>query len=195
LPALSYEVFARSDLFLNMVVVAWLIHSGKELERSRGWRLLLWGMAWGLMLSTRGIVILPLIFSGLYLIKGRDWKNKGGFALVLGLTTFLTFVPFYLWDPQLFWLNNPLDVQSGYIPSWALAFVILTCIGIGIRFCFGSRLFFHTGFSIFITVLGCYILKSIQMGWITALWENIFDITYFSMSIPFLILSLCESLA
>ena len=190
MPAFEYDVFCRSDLFANMVVVAWLIHSGLKPGSSRGPKLFFWAMAWGLMLSTRGIVVIPLILSAFHLLRDHDLKDWIGFGLILAATFFATFLPLYSWNPNLFWEHNPFNVQSGYIPTWALAIVLFTACFLGYRHRENPRLFFHSGILLFSTVLLCLVLKVMRSGWAEALWGSQFDISYFSLSIPFLLLAL-----
>lgn len=195
LPVFEYEVFTRSDLFANMVIAAWLMHLGLPPDRSSGRRLLLWGVAWGLMLSTRGIVIIPLIFTAFHILRDRDWKACLAFGAALSGTFIATFLPFYLWNSRLFWSHNPFDVQSGYIPGWGLALVILICCLLGYRNRKNPRLVLYSGGFIYATILGCLIIKSVNIGWAQAIWGSGFDISYFSLSVPFLLLSLGESLS
>ena len=194
LPVFEYEVFVRSDLFANAVVAAWLIHLGLPPGRSSGSKVYFWAVAWGLMLSTRGIVLIPLIFTALHLLRNRDLKTHFAFGLVLSAVFLATFLPFYLWNPQLFWSHNPYDVQSGYIPRPGLAMVILISCLLGFVSRRNPRLFLFPGVLIYATVLGCWVFKSMKFGWAQALWGSEFDISYFSLSIPFLLIALGESL-
>ncbi len=194
LPVFEYEVFVRSDLFANMVAVAWLIHWSSPLERSQGAKLFFWAAAWGLLLATRGIVLIPLILMTFHLLQNRGFKDWIGFGCVLSAVFFTTFLPFYLWNAILFWEHNPYNVQSGYIPTWALVMVLLIACFLGYRHRRNSRLYFHSGILLFSTVLLCLILKCLTFGWVDALWGSQFDNSYFSLCTPFLLLSMGESL-
>lgn len=199
-PVFEYELFVRSDLFANMLIVAWLFHLSRL--SSPGFRplrlgtekLLMWAAVWGLALSTRGVVLIPLLLVVFPLLRGRGLKVSLAFGAVLSGVFLATFLPFYLWNPGLFWQHNPFDVQSGYISGWALAIVVAACCFLGYRHREKPRLFLHAGVLLYATVLGCWILKSLQVGWGEALWGNGFDISYFSLSLPFLLISLGELL-
>jgi hypothetical protein len=194
LPSFLYEVACRSDLFSNMVAVAWALYLGSKPAWTKGGRLLLWGAAWGLLLSTRGVVLIPLILLTAHHFRARGFKATLGFGTVVTAVLLLTFVPFYLWNPRLFWEHNPFYVQSGYIPGWLLALVMLGCAIAGLMDKDGRRLFTMTGAAMFATLLFCLGLKAAEAGLGFAIANSVFDITYFSLSLPFLLISLGISL-
>jgi hypothetical protein len=193
LPAMAYEIFGRSDLFANMVAVAWLIQITFSGNRIRGWWLIGIAVFWGLLLATRGIVVVPLILVSCSILKTYGLKSAFMFSCVVVLSFFLTFLPLYLWDKQLFWAHNPFYVQSGYIPTWALMLVILTSLILGFTDKWGRKIYLHTGVLLFTTILGCCILKSMEIGWDGILWNAGFDITYFILGIPFILLAYGDS--
>lgn len=192
LPIFAYEVVVRSDLFFNMTAVAWLVYLGRNVERAQGGRLLILAAAWGLLLSTRGVVIVPLLLAVFPLLMGRSLKAALAFAAVLVATFAATLIPFYLWDPAFFLDRNPYIVQSGYIPGWALVLVLLVSGYLGFRHRTTPRIYFHSGFILFGIVLGCLLLKVLQTGYTHSLWESGFDISYFSLPLPFLLLHLAS---
>lgn len=189
LPVFVYEVIVRSELFSNMVMAAWLLHAGTLPSARRGTGpLLALALGWGLLLSTRGVVIVPFVLAVFPLLRERRRNDKVLFGTVLLAAFAATFVPFFVWDPVHFLDKNPLHVQASYIPSWALAAVILASMVTGYRHRARPRLFAHTGFLLFTTVLFCWLLSAGRNGMATVLWEHGFDLTYFALPIPFILL-------
>ncbi len=192
LPVFVYELAVRSDLFFNMTAVAWLLYLGLQPKLVRGGRLLILAAAWGVLASTRGVVVIPFLLAVFPLLKGRKIGEVLAFGAVLIGTFVFTVLPFYLWDKAAFLSQNPFTVQSGYIPGWALALVLLLAVYLGYRYRAAPRLFMHTGLILFGTLLGCLLLKALQTGWTHTVWGNGFDISYFAIPIPFLLLHLLE---
>ena len=141
------------------------------------------------MLSTRGIVFIPLLLAASGLLRDRGFKAFVLFFATAGIMFLATLLPFYLWDPDHFRVYNPYDQQSGYIPSWALALVLAITCFVAFRCRNNLRPFLHTGILLYGTVLLCLILKAIKFGWVEALWGSHFDISYFSLSMPFLLIA------
>ncbi len=194
LPTFLYEVESRSDLFTNMVVVAWALFLGSKKSLTNGRLLCFWAPTWGVLLATRGVAIIPLV-----LLSGHFLQSRGVFfALTFGTvltTVFLaTFAPFYIWSPMLFSKHNPFYVQYGNIPSWILVIVLLVSVVFGFKDAHGHKLFLNSGMALFATVLICLGIKAISVGMGNAIFHNMFDISYFSLCLPFLLISLGEYL-
>lgn len=190
-PVFAYEMIVRSDLFSNMVVIAWVLYLTGKVVRSGDcgiWRLAGLAAVWGLLLSTRGVVIIPLTLAGFSLVRGRGLGRGALFGAMAAVFFAATLIPFYLWDPVFFADKNPYFVQSGYIPGWALAIVLLTTAGIGWSGRSATQLFAATGLLLFATVFGCFLLAVVRTGFVHVLWENGFDISYFALPMPFLLL-------
>ncbi|HLU69886.1 MAG TPA: hypothetical protein VKZ88_03845 [Fibrobacteria bacterium] len=196
MPAIQYQVFVRSDLLGNAVAIAWLMHVSLKPGVADGKRLFVWAILWGLALSTRAIFVIPFIYVGWRLVDGRRVKTTVMFGLAAAATFAATFLPFYLWDAALFWERNPYHVQSGYVTREVLVLVLAATIATGFvrRRTAAAGAFVHTGMTLFLTILVCWILKAFQEGWSATLWEHQFDITYFSLCLPFLVIALGDAL-
>jgi hypothetical protein len=193
LPLFVYEVVVRSDLFSNMVLAAWLLHAGNRPGAFAGRRILLAALAWGLVLSTRAVAILPLALAAFPLLKGRAPREVVLSGFVLAATFVATLAPFFLWSPDRFRDVNPYFVQSGAMPAWAVAVVLAFALWLGFRFRASPRLFAHAGGVLFVAVLASWVIKSFKLGWSAALWGNGFDISYFALPMPFLLLHLATA--
>lgn len=197
MPAFQYQVFVRSDLWGNAVAIAWLMHLSLKPGTAQGRGVYAWAILWGLALATRAIFTIPFIYVAWRLVDGRGVKATLAFGLVAAATFAATFLPFYLWDAELFWARNPYHVQAGYVTREVLVVVLAATIVTGFlrRRSPPAVAFVHTGMTLFLTVLACWIVKAVQVGWGATLWSHEFDITYYSLCIPFLVIALGDALS
>ena len=190
-PAYLYEVTARSDLFSNMVL---LLLYGLAMERTvteetRISILFLLGAAGGFLMSTR-IVTWPIYFLILGLLY-RRLRIRLGWLLLGNILGFVAVtLPFLLWEPAFFFSKGPLRIQASYLPLWA-------GIPIGILTLFWSSrvrsiedLFSATALLLFLAVLLPFIQSAVRFGWSVDLLGDRFDISYFTLCLPFTLLSL-----
>jgi hypothetical protein len=190
LPLFVYEAVVRSELFSNMALAAWLLHAGNRPRAFAGRSILLAAAAWGLLLSTRAVTVLPLALAAFPLLRGRSFRVVVLSGIVLACTFLATLVPFYAWAPERFRDVNPYFVQSGAMPGWAIAVVLVGSLWLGFRFRAAPRLFAHAGAMLFVTVIVSWVIKSFRLGWATAIWNHGFDLSYFALPLPFLLLHL-----
>jgi hypothetical protein len=194
MPSIQYQVLGRSDLLGNSIAIAWLVYGSLRPGAANGWRLYAWAVAWGVALSTRAIFIIPFIYVAWQIVDGRGLKAMIGVGLVVTATFAGTFLPFYLWDPELFWARNPYHVQSGYVSREVLLLVLVGTVIFGYFRRRSSATFLHTGATLFLTIFICWVIRIMQVGWSEVVWAHEFDLTYFSLCIPFLLLALGDRL-
>ena len=187
-PAFLYEVVVRSELFSNMVLIVVLFYLLERIKPIKSIKTLLFvGIVAGFLLSTRGIVLLPyLIFFIFYFRKDVKFLILFGLSAALGFV--ITFVPFVIWDKELFVQNNPLVVQKSYIPFWLLTLWVLACIVLGYASDSFKRVYFSASLVLFGAVFACFLTKIIQNSFNQAVFKT-FDITYFCLCLPYLLLS------
>lgn len=190
LPLHAYEVVARSDLFSNMVLAAWLLHAGDRPGAFAGKRILIAAAAWGLLLSTRAVTVVPLALAAFPLLRGRPARDVILSGTVLAAVFLATLLPFYAWASERFRDVNPYFVQSGAIPGWAVAIVLAASLWTGFRHRAAPRLFAHAGLLLFAAVFAAWTIRSFEAGWANAIWNHGFDISYFCLPMPFLLLGL-----
>jgi hypothetical protein len=193
-PGFHYEVLARSDLFANMTVAAWCLYGsdGSGEERSKG-RFAAEACLWGALLATRGIAGIPFLLCAGAVFRKRGPAWASAFGLIAGLVAAAAFLPFYLWDPEAFRAHNPLSVQAGYAPLACVLPVAGAAFCLGYADSGGGRKFRNAGLLIFSLVTACFLRAAMGRGWEDAVNASGFDLTYFTLSMPFLILALAES--
>ncbi len=193
-PGFHYEVLARSDLFSNMTVAAWCLYGSYRREQDpKAAQSLREAGLWGALLATRGITAIPFLLRAGSLFRSQGLMKVFAFGLVSGLVAIATFIPFYLWDADAFRLHNPLRVQAGYAP---LAYFLPAAGGalyLGYSDPAGERRFRSAGLLILSLVSACFLRAAVLQGWRNAFTGSGFDITYFTLPVPFLILALAES--
>ncbi len=192
-PACWYEIAVRSDLITNLMLVCvlceWLVYYRKQLTQNT----IGIGILCGLLLGTRLIAIIPLAVIYGYEFLKMDWKKQCTFlATVLG-TFALIIAPFVFWEGStlLFFEYNPFVLQTRQ--GSALAGIIFVIIALGITIYLGedqrTRLAITGGL---LTLLVC--IAFIEKMWREDLWNGLysssFDITYFSIALPYYIVYL-----
>ena|GEM_PF-2323497 len=184
-----WEIACRSVLFTNMVfgilTMYWLEFTW---VRSRPF---FTGALAGLLLSTRSIVIVPLLAYASHLIKrspGNGFQIFRGGCYALA-TLAITLLPLYLWHPKDFQEFNPILVQSTLLPmSLGLPILVITAMAATKAKDFYGVLYV-SGVLITLSVLASFLLVIHSDGPRAAFWDSKFDISYFLLAIPFLVLS------
>lgn len=191
LPVFYYEYLVRSELFTNMtlfIAVAAIALKKLDVEKTD---LKFWSFSvlFGLLLSTRLIVFIVYFLFLLFLFRNQIIKGVI-FGAVSVLTFVSTLIPLIVWNSNYFWSRGPFAIQFLYLPLWVVIITpfILTYIGWMIRDT--QELLFASGVIIFILVAISFLVKVTEYGFYFCIIESGYDISYFAMAVPFLILSI-----
>ncbi len=192
-PAFWYEVAVRSDLLYNFILCFligfWWLHS-KITVRNSVW---LTAIVSGFMLSTRLSVIIPfvmLLFPG---FVAADWKIRIQFAAIAALCFILSFLPFIVWDfnQLVFFQYNPfvLQTRQGSVVEMFLLLGILLPLSLWWK---GNpqRYATFTVITIVVFVGATFLHRMITDQFQSDLFSSRYDITYFNMSLPYVLLVL-----
>jgi len=190
-PAFWFEVGVRSDLMVNMLLVAticqWLIFKRIRLEDHA----ITLGILAGAVLSTRLAAVIPLAVLYGYEFLQVNWRKQLVFVGTVALTFALVFLPFICWPGStiLSFQYSPFVLQTRQ--GSPLIFVIWVTIAIASviyfkprsssSYCFSAILLF------ILASLGCILqlrIHSVEQ----ILAESQYDITYFSIAVPFIIM-------
>nr|MDQ3073582.1 hypothetical protein [Bacteroidota bacterium] len=180
-----------STVFFNAVCMILYMVAAWRLREWSVMKVLLAGFIAGLLLSTRSVMIIPLIFTYVYLLKfemgwHRVWQ--------LGAATFagfvILFIPLYLWDPSLFMAYNPITLQKSFLPDGLLFFIIVLTVIWSFRIHDKGKLMYACGVMLFITVAAHCVYFWQRNDWQDVLYSSEVDISYFVLALPFLFLSL-----
>lgn len=188
-----WELTVRSTLVVNMVLaMAFLLWLSNGPE-SRTARLIMVGLVGGFLVSTRGIV-------GVIMLGGLSWfyfntrhiERTLTLAVSIGVGFAVTLLPFVVWDPTLFAQQNPIALQAGFLPAWALPAIlgVMAASGVWIKNIF--QYFCLLGHALFLIVFASMLRTAAAVGWAGTIREDGFDISYFLFALPFLIVTLAS---
>lgn len=190
-PAFLYEILVRSDLMANFLLVLAVINLLLIRQVSLSTRPKLYSLLLGMLLSTRLAVCIPFFIFLLRPFLSLNFRRKTSFLLGIFLTFSLTFLPFLLWDMKslLFFEYNPfvLQTRQGSLSG------ILLLIPVMIYLAFSwqdnrRRLYGNIGYGLFLLTAVTFIINMATSG-NYRLFSPTYDISYFSMSLPFIILA------
>lgn len=192
-PAFLYEVMVRSDLMTNFLLVCSVLclFIRYRLSFSAHW---LWmAVLCGLVMSTRLSALIPFLVYCFRDYLHARWTVRLLFPLVM-LTVFAaTFLPFLLWDSEmlLFFEYNPFVLQSrqGHLAD----FLLFVPLGIWLSLSWKgdvSRFMLHTALLLIVLVFITFVHNMYLTDSWNQLFQSAYDITYFNMSMPFLIIAI-----
>lgn len=192
-PAFVYEVMVRSDLLSNFLLVAAILNYlyAHKIELNPHW--LSVSIVMGLMLSTRLSAAIPfaVYFLGNYL--RQSWSIKVMVPIVALVIFVLTFLPFLFWNGHmlLFFQYNPFVLQTRQ--GSLTVILVFACLLIYLSLTWRNRYDWMER-NIAWALCGLVAMTFIYNMYITNTWtklfQSLYDITYFDMSLPFLCLAL-----
>lgn len=191
-PVFLFEIVVRSDLFSNMVIVLLYIYIFERFSTRKGvLNAILLGLAGGLILSTRAVVLLIYIVLLLYLIRQ---KHTGYYILLPSILAafILSLIPFMLWNYSQFMQSGPLAIQSSYIPVWAFILAIAVSIVCGAMVKTIRGVYMAVYLTLFGIVSIAFFGSIMELGVVQSVLGDRFDISYYSFCLPFLLVSLME---
>jgi hypothetical protein len=190
-PAVAWEVAARSDLITNAIVAAlFLFLCDRWRENQTTGRVAVLGALAGLVASTRLVMLLPLVVCAVGFFERRD-RWRAAVMAGAGLAAFAgTLAPFVVWNPRLFLEYNPLAWQAGLAPPWVQAAAAVAAVAAGLRADSLAARCGASGLIIAGSVLAAFALTASSVGVERALLGNQFDISYFDLAVPLLVVPL-----
>ncbi len=191
-PSYLYELYTKGDLFSNFTILLGFIiliwkYFNQNPKLSSGVVAALSAM----LLLTRLPVVFPLVVLLLKNFIFSPWKSKilfsSIFVLTLAAILFVFFLPASSWE--IIVGNNPFRLQNKQ-PLW----ISLTVLGVA-GFCSFkietlSDVIFWSGTLLFLTLVLAMMVRIFDFGFSNTLYGSYFDISHFTIVIPFVILSL-----
>ena len=191
--SIIWELTTRSTILVNSCLILFYVWWLLGIKTFNTRNLILTGIVGGLLLSTRGLAILPLIivYSNLFL-KEKKWKEVLIIGSVLTITFALTLLPFAMWDFKLFVQYNPFTLQEQhFLPGIVIVIVLLLCFGLGLNIKNRFNIYLYSGLMLFLTIAAYFVSMIITEGSIAFMNSRI-DISYFIFSTPFLFAAMIE---
>ncbi|HLV31703.1 MAG TPA: hypothetical protein VKY57_09065 [Chitinispirillaceae bacterium] len=191
-PAVIYEILGRSTIFLNSVLILYLLLFVQKIRLENMKIIIVTGLFTGLILSTRSFASLFILLIFVYKYKmgfiNRKTVITGLFAMV---ALAMTFIPVVALCKDDFISYNPVTVQFTLVPvSYAAAVCIAALAGVLFVNRFSTFCWF-TGLVCILLFVG-HMYYWNKRGLIDAIVNNSIDVAYVSMAIPFLLYSLFQ---
>lgn len=192
-PSYLWEVYVKSDLLSNFILVAgfaYLIWT--QFIQRRNIKIEWVSVLTVLIFLTRLSVIIPLIiilFKKIYKFNIREKLRFTAFFILI-VSGILYFFLRNAESWEVLFNHNPFTIQGGKQPILlSVSYIIMA-----IFFSFKAKTFFDVAFSsgliLFITVLSAFLLYLLEYGYENVIFNSFFDLSFFNMSIPFIIVSL-----
>jgi hypothetical protein len=186
-----WEVTTRSNLFFNSTLILLLLIWLEKIDKHKfSFWLAVNAFVCGLLLSTRFVLVIPLIiqFTWLFRTKKMKFNILASYGVVACVSFFLTYIPFIIFHFNDFLMTNPFLLQTTlFIPfAYILGFLFLS---FSLSFiCKDQRdVYLFSGIALFVSILIYFLYHTIQWGLIHAYMESVIDISYFIFCAPFLI--------
>lgn len=191
-PVFLFEIIVRSELFSNIVITLAVVELYLNKPGKKGYgRIIAEGACAGMILSSRGIILLILLPYFIYMFK-KDIKSGLYFAGAGSLAFMLTLLPFYLWEPAKFIEFGPFAMQWRYIPLWIFIVILGAQAVWSVKAESLRDLHIICTFALFTVVLIAFLLEIRNEGFYDVIYQSGFDISYFTFPLPFLLLLITE---
>ena len=190
-PAFIYEILVRSDLVANFLLVLAVINLLfiKKIELST--HQIQYSLVLGILLSTRLAITIPFFIFLLRPFLLLPLRRKVGFLLGVLFIFSLTFLPFLLWNMKslLFFEYNPFILQTRQGSMSGILLLIPVMIYLALSWKDNKmRLYGNIGYGLFLLTAISFIINLTTSG-NYRLFTSTYDISYFNMSLPFIIIA------
>lgn len=193
MPPVYYEYLVRSELLTNMTLFIALCYIAFKYVDSEKADVKFYSVSvlFGLLLSTRLIVFAVFFLFLLFFFRSNIVKGFL-FGAVSVAVFVLSLIPFIVWNPEYFVTKGPFSIQFLYLPVWVIVVAPFVLLYIGWMLRDVRELMFASGVMIFILVTISLLMRVMQDGFYNCIVGSYYDISYYCMCIPFLLLSLHE---
>ena len=194
-PAMIWEIVAKSDIVSNMMLVLLFIEYWRKRHPNKKFsNPILLGAIVSFFLLTRGTVIIPLTLFFFKDFWKTNARTKLSFITSVIITGIIICLPTLLSAPNWETLisHNPLVLQTNKAPIIAYLFLIIP-FAIPYLVKNENNYHFYAAIIIFLIPFFSLITYLHQTGWNQTILHHNFDISYLSMSIPFLLFFLLKS--
>jgi len=188
-PAYLWEIYTKSDLMSNFILLLIFIDLLRRRNQSELFSTpLITGLVIGILTMTRGVVVLPLIILFFQPFFQKIDKQRIYFLIAIITAIVLLILPIYLTLPawEIVKEKNPLVLQTSFLPFYFNFIFIIVSILLS-YIINKNRIIWWSFVIIFIPVLISAFLLVNRFGIEKALLQSKFDISYFNMSLPFII--------
>jgi hypothetical protein len=188
-----WEIYCRSNIFINGSLILFsIVYFFEKYTKSLNSNLV-FGIIFGLLISTRNVFVIPYIIMFLFALRTKkiDVKNTL-FIGVISLSIFcLTFLPFVICHFEDFKIMNPFIIQSSFLMPFKYNLVFIFIAASLSFFCKNETdVYFYSGLTLFFTILFYFGYIIFNSGFNNAFYQSNADISYFILCLPFFIFHL-----
>ena len=190
-----WEVCCRSNIFLNGSLVLFVLVNYYKSKKLNTKKIVSSSILIGLCLSTRNVLIIPIIVAFVYELKSKNINFKQVFliGLISSITFIFTFLPFVWKHFEDFKQMNPFIIQSSALMPFRLTIIfILFSLFAGLITKSIVDIYFYSGFILFITIIGYYCYHFWIEGFHKTFFDSSADISYFILGLPFSLFYILE---
>ena len=195
-PAYWWEVFVKSDLMSNILLVIIFIDFWKNRYAKNSFqRPILLGMWVGFFCLTRGIVLIPLVLMLFSEFKKSKPIEKVKFFF--GFTTLFVLLTLpilqSLEDFHTVTENNPFNHQTKYAPKLLIIVTLVVPFFLSRKFKYSEPIFRFSLYILSTLLITIFMMNVIEEGIYKNIYEKAFDLSYLGMMIAFVVFSLSDS--
>ncbi|WP_075591101.1 hypothetical protein [Labilibacter marinus] len=189
-PAILWEVFAKSDLHSNLILVsAFIIWWQNKTNNNPFTKPVILGIIIAFLLLTRGVLVIPLT---IFLFKPfvfEPLSNQLKFIFSFAISIIIICIPTALTAPDIDTIinYNPLVLQTNKTLSVLYIFLFLPFI-LSFTIKGLSSLFGYSGLIVLAITTITFIYTIFISGFSATIHEHLYDISYLSMAIPFILM-------
>ncbi len=194
-PSYFWEIIAKSDLMSNCILLLIFISFWQQKYKNdlfKNESLLAFLLA--LFVLTRGIVVIPLtIFLFTDFLKITLKKKlvlSGYFLLFIGLVSLPVFID--LPSTEFIKEHNPFNHQTRYAPKILIIVSLLLPFLFSFKVKVSSDVFLYTIYVLASLMFVTFVLNCLEEGFYENIYGNLFDISYLSMVLPFIVFYFLE---
>ena len=194
-PSYFWEIIAKSDLMSNCILLLIFISFWQQKYKNdlfKNESLLAFLLA--LFVLTRGIVVIPLtIFLFADFLKITLKKKlvlSGYFLLFIGLVSLPVFID--LPSTEFIKEHNPFNHQTRYAPKILIIVSLLLPFLFSFKVKVSSDVFLYTIYVLASLMFVTFVLNCLEEGFYENIYGNLFDISYLSMVLPFIVFYFLE---
>ncbi|QVY67408.1 hypothetical protein [Polaribacter sp. Q13] len=194
-PAYYWEIIVKSDFMSNSILLllfisTWSSKFGKDIFKKG----IFLAIISAFFVSTRGTVIIPLtLFLFSSFIKTTTYK-KVLFSSVFIISLVLISLPIFINLPNFDFIieHNPFNHQTRYAPQFLIITALIIPFILSFKISKTSDVFLYTIYILGGLVGISFILNCIEEGFDQNIYGNLFDLSYLSIVLPFILFYLME---
>lgn len=191
-PAYWWEVAVKSDLMSNLLIVSLFIWYWKsKYSKSIFHNSIMLSFWVSFIVMTRGVVAIPLVLLLFHDFMKLDVLYRVKFLFTVVIFTILLMIPVLITVPGLDYvlIHNPFNHQTKYAPTFLIFFSLVAPFLLSKHSTSIYLIQRNSMWILFLLILTTFIINIYEEGWYNNMYGVVFDISYISMILPFIVIS------